>query len=43
MYGKAVTNAADAETLRNDKKKNSASRRLRRFDFFFHPLNPNLL
>jgi hypothetical protein len=33
----------DAGTPRKDKKKNSASRRLRRFNFFFNPLNPHLL
>jgi hypothetical protein len=40
MDGKAVFNAG---TPRNDKKKNSAFLRLRRFNFFFLPLNPNLV
>jgi hypothetical protein len=40
MNGKAVFNAETLRHREKDKKKNSASRR---FDFFFHPLNPHLL
>jgi hypothetical protein len=40
MDGKAVFNA---ETPRRREMMKRKTLRLRRFNFFFHPLNPNLL